>query len=106
MTATTSTLATADLVRFLIARFDDADSSLRTRGRQARGRHDQHELDAVRHSMVEIDAQRRVLGVAQHLLVLRDLPSEKPVRDAATQILLSLAAPFDEHRGYRPEWRG
>jgi hypothetical protein len=41
----------------------------------------------------------------QQLLVLRDQPSEKPVRDAAIHVLRWLAAPYADHPGFRPEWK-
>ena len=41
----------------------------------------------------------------QQLIVLRDQPFEKPIRDAAAQVLRSLATPYANHAAFRSEWR-
>ena len=110
MAATTST---TELVRFLLARVDDDDEQLR-RLRRHRARSagptgqtdaldDLRSLDRLR---AECDAKRGVIGCAQQLLVLRDQPAEKPVRDVAVHLLCALAAPYRAHAGYQSEWDG
>jgi len=93
---------TNDLVRFLLARFDEDDEQLK---RYAR-------LDSAPPGLLSVDrlrsealARRRILGAIQQLLVLRDQPCEKPVRDGAVQVLRSLAAPYSQHAGFRTEWK-
>jgi hypothetical protein len=46
-----------------------------------------------------------VLGGIQRLIVLRDQPMEKAVRDQALIMLQALAAPYSESPGFRDEWR-
>lgn len=100
------TLAT-DLVRFLLDRLDEDDDEVRllARGETRNGSDVGTGLRAADRLRAEIIAKRHVIGDIQQLLVLRDLPSEKTVRDAATQALRALAAPYTEHRQYRAEWR-
>lgn len=91
-----------DIVRFLLDRIDEQESVFR-RGGRARG-------DAVEHPdleqlQAETNSKRRIIGTAQQLLVLRDLPNEKVVREAAAQIIKELALPYADHPAYRPEWR-
>jgi hypothetical protein len=100
----TTTFATTDLVRFLLARVDDEESALRKLARRHRG--DDAELDpSIERQRSDIVAKRQVLGHVQQLLVLRDQPNEKTVRDVSTQILRSMAMPYAEHASYREEWR-
>ena len=44
------------------------------------------------------------VGQAQQLLMLRDLPSERVVRESAAQMLRALATPYSSHYAYRAEW--
>ncbi len=97
----------AELVRFLLARVDDDENELKVIARkQARG-HDTdvttspHSVDRLR---AECTSKRVLIGNLQQLLVLRDQPFEKPVRDAAVQMLHSMAVPYADHSGYRQEW--
>jgi hypothetical protein len=53
----------------------------------------------------EVAAKRKFIGCLQQLLVLRDQPAEKAVRDQATQMLRTLAVPYQSHPDYRREWR-
>jgi hypothetical protein len=105
-----ATASTTELIRFLLARVDDDDEQLR-RLRRHRSRSagqpdaldDLRSLDRLR---AECDAKRGVIGCAQQLLVLRDQPAEKPVRDAAVHMLYALAAPYRSHTAFRSEWDG
>ena len=60
---------------------------------------------AIVRQQAEAASKRRMIGALQQLLVLRDQPLEKTVRDAATQMLRVLAMPYEGHAAYRPEWR-
>jgi Family of unknown function (DUF6221) len=96
----------ADLVRFLLARVEDDEAELKrlaraSAGSPARGCGQSHP-DRLR---AETVAKRQIIGTVQHVLVLRDLPNEQPVREAALQVLRSLAGPYSAHPGFRDEWR-
>lgn len=99
----------SDLVRFLLDRIDEDDDELR-RWTRAESRAPDHAgrpagLRSAERLRAEIIAKRHVIGDLQQLLVLRDQPNEKTVRDSATQALRALAAPYAGHRAYRCEWR-
>lgn len=96
-----------DIVRFLLDRLDEDDDQVRqlARDETRSGAPVGAGLRSSERLRAEIIAKRHVIGDLQQLLVLRDLPSEKTVRDSATQALRALAAPYTEHRQYRPEWR-
>jgi hypothetical protein len=98
---TTLAPSTNDLVRFLLSRFDEDDERLKRFGRDASGALP-YSLERLRSEAL---ARRRIVGAMQQLLVLRDQPCEKPVRDAAVQALRSLAAPYSTHAGFRIEWK-
>jgi hypothetical protein len=102
--ATTITFSTTDLVRFLLARVDDEEIVLRKLARRHRG-DESAQTELIDRQRSDIIAKRQVLGHVQQLLVLRDQPNEKTVRDTATQILRSMAMPYAEHASYRDEWR-
>jgi Family of unknown function (DUF6221) len=95
--------ATSELIRFLLARVDEDDAALKKRAR-ALPADDTAGLGSLARLRAESAARRRVIGTVQQLLVLRDQPSEKPVRDGATQILRDLAGPYTDHVGFRSEW--
>jgi hypothetical protein len=99
-----STLAptTNDLVRFLLARFDEDDEALKRSSRGQAETGGQITLDRLRSEAL---ARRRIVGSMQQLIVLRDQPCEKPVRDGAIQVLRFLAAPYSQHAGFRTEWK-
>jgi hypothetical protein len=101
----TTTLAptTNDLVRFLLARFDEDDDVLKKHARNGSSASDP--ILTVDRLRAEALARRRIVGSMQQLLVLRDQPCEKPVREAAAQALRSLAAPYATHAGFRTEWK-
>lgn len=97
-----------ELVRFLLARVDDDDDVLKRMARQqARAPHSSGApgVQSIERLRAECLAKRRIIGSVQQLLVLRDQPSEKPIRDAAAQILRSLVAPYADHASFRSEWR-
>jgi hypothetical protein len=89
-------------VRFLLARFDEDDEQLKRYGRDAEAACAPLPLTRLR---MEALSRRRIVGSVQQLLVLRDQPCEKPVRDGAVHVLRSLAAPYSEHAGFRTEWK-
>lgn len=107
MSSTLPVALAAELVRFLLDRLDEDDNEVRqlARGESRSGLVVGVGLRSADRLRAEIIAKRHVIGDIQQLLVLRDLPSEKTVRDAATQALRALAAPYTEHRQYRAEWR-
>lgn len=92
---------TSELVRFLLARFDEDDENLKRHSRNSPA----DGLLAVERLRAEALARRRIVGSVQQLLVLRDQPCEKPVRDGAAQVLRWLAAPYAGHAGFRTEWK-
>jgi hypothetical protein len=98
---------THDLIRFLLARVDDDVAELKRLARQqATGGGDAADgVRAIVRLQAEAASKRRMIGALQQLLVLRDQPLEKTVRDQATQMLRVLAMPYDGHPGYRAEWR-
>lgn len=108
MSMTVAGFRTTDLVRFLFARMDeDAVELKRLSKDQVRGTGADlaagvRSLERLR---AECAAKRQIIGSMQQLLVLRDQPFEKPIRDAAAQVLRSLAAPYADHVSFRSEWR-
>lgn len=93
---------TNELVRFLLARFDEDDEKLKRLSRAGLPPAGPLSLERLR---AEALARRRIVGSVQQLLVLRDQPCEKPVRDGAAHVLRSLAAPYAGHVNFRTEWR-
>jgi hypothetical protein len=102
-----STTNTTELVRFLLARLDEDDAQLR-RLRRDHSRDGQVDdasgVRSIERLRAECEAKRAVIGCAQQLLVLRDQPAEKPVRDAAVHLLCALAVPYRSHQAFRGEW--
>ncbi|MGI8678716.1 MAG: DUF6221 family protein [Jatrophihabitans sp.] len=99
----------SDLVRFLLDRIDEDEDELRHLTRDEVRGPDRAAarplgLRSVDRLRAELIAKRHVIGDLQQLLVLRDQPSEKTVRDAAAQALRALAAPYAAHRQYRTDW--
>ena len=96
----------SDLVRFLLARLDDDEREIK-KLQQANGSANGSgaSFPSVDRLSVDSAAKREIVGVLQRLLVLRDLPSERPVREGAAEVLRRLAMPYEDHAGYRPEWR-
>lgn len=78
---------------------------MRRRVRGLRGRDDvESDSDDIGHLRSETLARRQIVGAVQQLLVLRDLPNEKAVRDVAASILRSLATPYAQHPSFREHW--
>jgi hypothetical protein len=95
-----------ELIRFLLARVDDDVAELKKLARQqADASSPGQGVRAIARLQAEAAAKRRMIGALQQLLVLRDQPLEKTVRDQATQMLRVLAVPYDSHPAYRAEWR-
>lgn len=96
--------ASRELVRFLLARVDDDDSEVK---RLAKGSASApaEGVGSVARLRAELAAKRRVIGSLQQLLVLRDQPFEKVIRDQVTQMLRVLATAYEAHGAYRREWR-
>jgi hypothetical protein len=104
MTAMRTGFATVELVRFLLARIDDEEQALRKLVRRTHQTGNTNRDVSFGRARSEVIAKRQVLGQIQHLLVLRDLPSEKSVRDLATNVLQSMAEPYAGHVQYRSAW--
>jgi len=99
---------TVDMVRFILDRINDDDVELKLLARaQARNNASigpERGVRAVSRQLADVEAKRQLLGSAQRLLVLRDLPNEKAVRDQAILMLRALAAPYSDHHNYQAEW--
>jgi hypothetical protein len=97
-----------DLVRFLLARIDDDEAAAKrlTRERARTGVATDRAAGALSPERLRAEclAKRQLIGTLQQLFVLRDQRFEKPVRDAAAQMLHSLALPYADHAGYRASW--
>jgi len=102
MSTTVAGLTTTDLVRFLFARMDEDVAELKRLAKRDEHFDGIRSLDRLR---AECMSKRQIITSMQQLIVLRDQPFEKPVRDAAAQVLRSLAAPYSSHRSFRSEWR-
>ncbi len=97
------------MIRFLLARLDDEDSALKREARSRRFRPEtaptgSSGLGSPARRRADNESKRLVVGHAQHLLLLRDLPVEQPVREVAARMLRAMAAVYDNHVSYRPEW--
>lgn len=103
---TTATGSTTDLVRFLFARMDEDAAELKRLAKaRDRGNTPPDGVRSIDRLRTECASKRQIISSMQHLLVLRDQPFEKPIRDAAAQVLCSLAAPYADHVSFRSEWR-
>ena len=91
-----------DIVRFILARLDEDERQIRKLVKSGVGPVSFPSLDRL---SVDSAAKREIVGVLQRLLVLRDLPSERPVREGATEVLRRMALPYGDHASYRAEWR-
>jgi hypothetical protein len=100
--AKNSATNTNELVRFLLARFDEDDEQLKRCARPGAAPGVPFPIDRLRSEAL---SRRRVVGSLQQLVVLRDQPSEKPVRDGAVHALRALAAPYSAHPNFHPEWK-
>ncbi len=92
-----------ELVRFLLARIDDDEAQLKKIARH-HARDGGPALVAGPYTLerlrAESESRRQLLGVIQQLLILRDQPQEKTVRDAAVQMLHALALPYAGHPAF------
>jgi hypothetical protein len=108
----------SDLVRFLLARLDDDEREIKKLQKagvgasvsapangSSNGSANRPSFPSVHRLSADSAAKREIVGVLQRLLVLRDLPSERPVREGAAEVLRRLAMPYEDHAGYRTEWR-
>ncbi len=88
-----------DLVRFLLARIEDDEAVAKklSRERARNGRTVTDGALSLERLRAECAAKRELIGTLQQLFVLRDQPLEKPVRDAAAQMLQTLAVPYADH---------
>jgi hypothetical protein len=94
-----------DLVRFLLARVDDDGSEIKRLAKREHGEEGGSGVRSIERMQADTAVKRRLIGGLQQLLVLRDQPFEKAIRDQATEMLRVLATPYDKHTGYRREWR-
>jgi hypothetical protein len=97
----TPTLLTQELVRFLLARLDEDTADVK-RLAHTDGAAGARSIEWLRK---DVSAKRKVIGTLQQLLVLRDQPFEKAIRDSALHMLRLLALPYEQHPDYRAEWR-
>lgn len=89
-----------ELVRFVVARLDDDYREIKRAARiDGFGSYGEHR------ARVEHDARREIVGVAQRMAVLRDLPSEVPVRACAVDMVRAMAGVWADHPYYRASWR-
>jgi hypothetical protein len=94
-----------DLIRFVLARVDEDEAALKRLARSEADLVDDGGLRSISRLRAEAAAKRRLLGSLQQLLVLRDQPAEKMVREHAAQMLRTLAMPYEAHSAFRGEWR-
>lgn len=109
MTTTMPGPRTIDLVRFVLTRLDEDEAELKRLAREtirtgAREPSNAAVL-AVSRQLAEVEAKRRILACVQRLIVLRDQPMEKAVRDEAALVVKALSTPYLDHPAYRAEWR-
>jgi hypothetical protein len=88
------------LVRFLLARISDEERELRRRSTN-----ETQQVWSAERALAECSAKRDVIGIMQRMLILRDLPLERQVRDGAGEVLRRLATVYEDHPSYRSEWR-
>jgi hypothetical protein len=103
--AATAASTSQELVRFLLARVDDDESELKRLARRGDESAGTGDVRSIGRLLADAAAKRRLIGSLQQLLVLRDQPFEKAIRDQAAQMLRVLAMPYEGHAGYRSEWR-
>lgn len=94
-----------DLIRFVLARVGEDEAAIKRLARAEAGLVDDGGLRSLSRLRAEAAAKRRLLGSLQQLLVLRDQPAEKMVREHAAQMLRALALSYEGHAAFRGEWR-
>jgi Family of unknown function (DUF6221) len=87
------------LVRFLLDRISEDERVWRRRAKTAH-----NGGEAVRW-LAECATKREIVGIMQRMIILRDQPMERQVRDGAEEVLRRLAAVYQDHAGYRAQWR-
>lgn len=108
MTVSTMTRPTShELIRFLLARVGEDEVELKRMARTQNGNGTGAETGVCSLARLrgEAAAKRKLIGSLQQLLVLRDQPSEKAVREHAAQMLRTMALPYESHSAFRSEWR-
>ena len=93
-----------DLIRFVLARIAEDEAEFKRLARSEPELVVEGGPRSIARLRAEAAAKRRLLGSLQQLLVLRDQPAEKMVRDHAAQMLRSLALPYETHPAFRSEW--
>jgi hypothetical protein len=97
-----------ELVRFLLSCIDEDGRELKRlrKDRNTAIAEATYQVDVLTldRQLSEIDAKRRLVGALQQLIVLRDQPMEKVVRDHAAMMLTAMTAPYSGHRGFRADW--
>jgi hypothetical protein len=88
------------LIRFLLARLSDDERELRARAKAGGTA-----FPTVERAVADCAAKREIIGIVQRMMILRDLPMERPVRDGASEVLKRMAAVYHDHTEYRPDWR-
>ena len=91
----------AELVRFLLTRITEEETSARSALKSSR---DDIARSHAERALVECKSRRAIVGEAQQLVVLRDTPADRVVRHAGDQILRHMAVPYARHPLYRAEW--
>jgi len=87
------------LVSFLLARISDEERELKRRTKSP-------DIDAdAERGLADCTAKREIIGISQRMIVLRDLPNERSVREGAEEVLRRMASVYADHVGYRAEWR-
>jgi hypothetical protein len=94
-----------DLIRFVLARVAEDEAALKRLARSEADLGDDGGPRSISRLRAEAAAKRRLLGSLQQLLVLRDQPAEKMVREHAAQMLRTLTLPYEGHSAFRSEWR-
>jgi hypothetical protein len=88
------------LVRFLLERIADDERAWRRRSKSGL-----EQAQSAERGLAECSAKRDIIGIMQRMMILRDQPMERQVRDGAGEVLRRLAALYEDHAGYRSEWR-
>lgn len=103
-----SPIASLSLVRFLLDRIDEDEHTLERLARhESRGEPQRPRVEGIRSAdqlRANLIAKRHVIGDLQHLVVLRDLPVEAPIRQHAISAMCAMASIYRDHPAFRPEW--
>jgi hypothetical protein len=88
------------LVRFLLDRISDDERRWRRRAKAG-----EDDAEQAERWLAECAAKREIIGIMQRMIILRDQPMERQVRDGAEEVLRRFAAVYEDHAGYRSQWR-